>query len=226
MAAWPVYKCAMRWSVTIGCCCLLACTTGHASPGSVSPQGSETAQLAGDGVEAEAKALAAVRGVHGGAGPWVVAGYRMGRYALAALGLPRGSFDVEVIHHSPREVQYACIADGAAAATGASLGRLNLSLEPAEAARTRTTFRNRRTGATVTLQATAGFARRYLDVPRAELAAAGAEVLRLPDAAIFRVLADGQTQAPTLAADGAGAHALGPAQRDGPLDVEGSAARP
>jgi formylmethanofuran dehydrogenase subunit E len=83
-------------------------------------------------------------------------------------------------------VQYSCIADGAAAATGASLGRLNLSLEPADAAQTRTTYRNKQTGASLTLQATEAFAQRYKDVPRPQLGAAGAEVLHLPDAEIFR----------------------------------------
>src|SRR5688500_8675683 len=46
--------------------------------------------------------IAAVARIHGGAGPWAVAGYRMGRFALGALGLEPGSFDLEVIHHSPR----------------------------------------------------------------------------------------------------------------------------
>jgi formylmethanofuran dehydrogenase subunit E len=138
--------------------------------------------------EDNSEALAAIRGVHGGAGPWVVAGYRMGRYALAKLGLERGSFDLEVVHHSPREVQYSCIADGAAAATGASLGRLSLSLEPAVAPETRTTYHNKRTGTSVTLATTAAFAQRFESVPRPQLSAAGEQVLQLPDAAIFREL--------------------------------------
>jgi len=134
----------------------------------------------------EEAALRAIRGVHRGAGPWVVAGYRMGQAALARLGLPHGSFDLEVVHHAPREVQFSCIADGAAAATGASLGRLNLSLEPAPAADTRTTYRNKQTGVSVTLETTPGFSERYANVPRPQLAAAGLEVLQLRDAEIFR----------------------------------------
>ena len=59
--------------------------------------------------------LAEVARIHGGAGPWAVAGYRMGEHALKELGLERGSFDLVVTHFSPKEVQYACIADGAAA---------------------------------------------------------------------------------------------------------------
>jgi formylmethanofuran dehydrogenase subunit E len=130
-------------------------------------------------------ALAAVTAVHGGAGPWVVAGYRMGEHALQRLGLARGSFDLEVIHHAPREVQYSCIADGAAAATGASLGRLNLSLVESAAPETRTTYRRRSTGQTLTLRTTHGFAERYANVPRPQLRAAGETVLRLADSEIF-----------------------------------------
>src|SRR5262245_34261564 len=67
--------------------------------------------------------------VHGGAGPFAVAGYRIGERALKELNLPRGSFSLEVIHKTPSEVQWSCIADGAQAATGASPGKLNLRLE-------------------------------------------------------------------------------------------------
>lgn len=136
----------------------------------------------------DAEATAAIIGVHGGAGPWVVAGYRMGLYALRTLNLAHGSFDLEVTHHSPREVQYSCIADGAAAATGASLGRLSLSLAEAPAPQTRTTYRKRSTGEQLTLRVTPEFAARYKDVPRPQLMAAGQEVLHLQDADIFNVV--------------------------------------
>jgi hypothetical protein len=151
----------------------------HRSSSTAAPSGSPSDDDA---------ALSAIRSLHGGAGPWVVAGYRMGRFALTQLGLPRGSFDVEVVHHAPREVQFSCIADGAAAATGASLGRLNLSIEPATAADTRTTYRNKQTGASITLETTPEFAQRYADIPRPQLSAAGAEVLHLQDAEIFRTV--------------------------------------
>lgn len=129
--------------------------------------------------------LAAVARVHGGAGPWAVAGYRMGEHALAKLGLRRGSFDLEVTHHSPREVQYSCIADGASAATGASLGKLNLSLTEAPAAETHTVYRNKATGQTVALRLTPAFVARFANVPRAKLAEAGREVIALRDEEIF-----------------------------------------
>lgn len=112
----------------------------------------------------------------------------MGSYALARLGLERGSFDLDVTHASPAEVQYSCIADGAAAATGASLGKLNLHWEEAAKPDTRTTYVRKSTGQSVTLVVTPAFAARYADVPRPQLRAAGEEVMQLPDAEIFDVV--------------------------------------
>lgn len=132
--------------------------------------------------------LAEVARIHGGAGPWAVAGYRMGEHAISTLGVKRGSFELEVIHHAPREVQYSCIADGAAASTGASLGKLNLSLAEAPAAETRTVYRNKTTGASLTLRPSAAFAKRFHDVPRERLAEAGREAMALPDAEVFEVV--------------------------------------
>jgi formylmethanofuran dehydrogenase subunit E len=136
----------------------------------------------------EQDALAAVAAIHGGAGPWAVAGYRMGRFALTRLGLARGSFDVEVVHYTPAEVQYSCIADGAAAATGASLGKLNLGLETGPAEATRTLYRRRSTGQSVVLRVTEAFKARFEDVPRERLGDAGREVLALRDDEIFEVV--------------------------------------
>lgn len=129
--------------------------------------------------------LEEVRRAHGGAGPWAVAGYRMGEHALAVLGLPRGSFDLEVVHHAPLSVQYTCIADGAGAATGASVGKMNLSIEKAEAKDLRTLYRRKSTGQTVTLRLTAAFIARFKDVPRARLEEAGREVMSLTPEEIF-----------------------------------------
>lgn len=188
---------AMRTLIAICWTCVsLACASHTAHPGASSPHGHTHSSTPSGSIAPSGDqdaALATIRGVHGGAGPWVVAGYRMGVFALARLGLPRGSFDLEVIHHAPREVQFSCIADGAAAATGASLGRLNLSLEAATPAETRTTYRNKQSGASVTLEITPGFAQRYADIPRAQLSAVGIAVLQLRDEEIFR---ESQTHRP------------------------------
>ena len=132
--------------------------------------------------------LAEVARIHGGAGPWAVAGYRMGQYALRALGLPRGSFDLDVLHYTPHEVQYSCIADGASAATGASVGKLNLALADAPAPETRTVYRNKSTGGTMTLRVTPAFVARFANVPRDSLTNAGREVMTLRDEDIFEVV--------------------------------------
>ncbi|WP_437630703.1 FmdE family protein [Sorangium sp. So ce854] len=160
-----------------------AASAGHAAAPAGHHHGHRHAH--GGPAEAPGDALRAVAAIHGGAGPWAVAGYRMGRYALAKLGLPEKSFDLEVVHHSPRNVQFSCIADGAAAATGASLGKLNLSLVEVTEAGVETTYRRRSTGQAVTLRPSAAFRARFRDVPREGLAAAGEEVLSLPDAEVF-----------------------------------------
>jgi formylmethanofuran dehydrogenase subunit E len=151
------------------------------SPASAAASGRSTA----DDLDAD---LAMVASIHGGTGPWAVAGFRMGEYAIHELGLPRGSFDLEVTHHAPREVQYSCIADGAAAATGASVGKLNLSLAEAPRSETHTVYTRRSTGQSLDLRVTSAFAARYLNVPASQLAAAGREVLGLRDADIFEVV--------------------------------------
>jgi formylmethanofuran dehydrogenase subunit E len=154
---------------SFGLACLLA--LGCAAPASSTARGDD--------------ALVRVAAIHGGAGPWVVAGYRMGEYALRRLGLPERSFDVEVIHRTPHEVQFSCIADGAAAATGASVGKLDLQLAEASEADVQTTYRRKSTGQSITLRPTSAFRARFRDVPREQLADAGRTVLQLPDADIF-----------------------------------------
>ena len=133
-------------------------------------------------------AVSAVSAVHGGAGPWVMAGYRMGTFALEQLGAHRYSWDLEVVHASPKEVQYSCIADGAAAATGASLGKLNLRMDDAARDAVATTYRLKSTGRSITLRTTQEFERRFKDVPRSRLGAEGEVVANLPNEAIFEIV--------------------------------------
>jgi formylmethanofuran dehydrogenase subunit E len=129
--------------------------------------------------------LARVGQIHGAAGPFAVAGYRMGKRAMRELGITSGSLDLEVRHESPAQVQWSCIADGAQAATGASAGKLNLAVREAAADRTRTVFRRKSTGKSVAFQLTPAFVKRYLDLPRVELDRAGAEIMKMPDDQIF-----------------------------------------
>jgi hypothetical protein len=135
-----------------------------------------------------AACLARVKEFHGDAGPWAVAGYRIGERALKELGLPRQSHDLDVVHRCPAEVQYSCMADGVQAATGASPGKLNLRLEPAPREDLRTVIRDKRSGRTLTFTLEPEFARSILDLPMGRGIAEGRRVASLPDDAIFRVV--------------------------------------
>jgi formylmethanofuran dehydrogenase subunit E len=131
--------------------------------------------------------LARVRDVHGAAGPWAVAGYRMGERALKELNLPRHSFSLLVVHRCPAQVQYSCMADGLQAATGASPGKLNLKVEEAPADQLSTVIEDRKTGRRLTLTLLPEFARSIREVPGDHLEVEGRRVAGLPDEAIFRV---------------------------------------
>lgn len=181
----------LRRAAFVSCFPLLALACGgnraeSPTPAAATPTSSLAPSASVDPTDA---ALASVKQVHGGAGPWAVAGYRMGEYALRELGLSRGSFDLAIVHFTPREVQYSCVADGAAAATGASLGKLNLTLADASAAGTRTTYRRKSTGKEITLRPAPSFAARFANIPRERLGEAGREVLSLRDEEIFEVVA-------------------------------------
>jgi formylmethanofuran dehydrogenase subunit E len=133
-----------------------------------------------------------VAAVHGAPGPWAVAGYRMGEYALGKLGLERGSFDLEVTHKSPRQVMFSCIADGAAAATGASVGKLNLAIVDGLESDLATSYRRKSTGRVITLRPTASFRTRYANTPREHARELGREVLTLPAEQVFEEAPDPQ----------------------------------
>jgi formylmethanofuran dehydrogenase subunit E len=128
-----------------------------------------------------------VREVHGAAGPWAVAGYRIGERALKELKLPRHSASLLVIHHCPAQVQYSCIADGLQAATGASPGKLNLRVEEASVDDLKTIVQDRRTGRRLTFTLKPVFARSIANLPQDRLEAEGRRVASLPDDAVFEI---------------------------------------
>jgi formylmethanofuran dehydrogenase subunit E len=122
-------------------------------------------------------------------------GYRMGMRALKELGLvsltphtSRNRFLVEVIHESPAEIPFVCIVDGLHAATGASLGKLNLKLVEVESLeKMRSVVIHRETGKRVEFQVLPEFIAKYRNLPPEQLAAAGQEVLQLADEKLFRL---------------------------------------
>ncbi len=130
-----------------------------------------------------AECLARVKAIHGGAGPWAVVGYRIGERARTELNLPRQSFAIKVVHSTPGEVQYACMADGLQAATGASVGKLNLRLEEVPVDKLRTTIVG--LDRTLVFRVRPELARTILDLPIDRLEAEGRRVAELPDEALF-----------------------------------------
>ncbi len=131
-----------------------------------------------------------VRAIHGMPGPWAVAGYRMGQRALRELGLPRGSFDLDVTHESPQKVQYTCIADGVQAATGASAGKLNLHLRDAEPNNMRTAFVRKSTGKRVVIELSDAARERMMDVPYEQLETEGRVIAGMPEGDLLIVVVE------------------------------------
>jgi formylmethanofuran dehydrogenase subunit E len=134
-----------------------------------------------------AACLARVKEAHGAAGPWVVAGDRIGERALKELGLPRHSHDLEVVHHCPLEVQYSCMADGLSAATGASPGKLNLRIEETPAVGLKTLVRDRERNRSLTFTLKPEFVKTIADIPFDRLEVEGRRVASLPESSIFNV---------------------------------------
>lgn len=137
--------------------------------------------------------LRQVADIHGEAGPFAVAGYRIGERALKELGLPRGSFSLEVVHKTPFKVQWSCVADGVQAATGVSVGKLNLWLGKAPIRDMQTIVRNRKTGKELVFRLQPQFVERFLNLPEDELEAAGQQVLSLSDDQIFSVMTENRS---------------------------------
>lgn len=97
--------------------------------------------------------LRSIRGIHGDLTPGAVLGFRAGQTALRELGLGRGADRLMVRHKCPASVSFASVVDGIQAATGATLGRLNMELSEVQRVDDiETTFVNRTTGKTLSVQ--------------------------------------------------------------------------
>ncbi len=96
--------------------------------------------------------LQSIRALHGRLDPGAVAGYRIGQRALAELGLASGSSDLLAIHRAALNSQFAAMLDGIQAATGATLGRLNLRMVESDTKPVETIFSNKSTGHSVVIR--------------------------------------------------------------------------
>jgi formylmethanofuran dehydrogenase subunit E len=129
--------------------------------------------------------LTSVAAIHGNAGVFAVAGYRMGDRALREFHQPRGSFALDVTHKTPLEVQYSCVADGWHAATGVSSGKLNLHIVQASPDQLATTIKDSKSGQALVFRLRPEFLKKYLNLPYDQQAEAAREVAAMPDEKIF-----------------------------------------
>ncbi len=90
-----------------------------------------------------------LRAFHGHLGPYVVAGLRLGRYALARLRADP-HFGVEAEVHCPDRPPPSCVMDGIQFASGCTLGKRNIRHHVAEGVTAR--FRNRTTDEVVVVR--------------------------------------------------------------------------
>jgi hypothetical protein len=109
----------------------------------------------------------------------------LGAAALRKLEPERGRFDLLVVHESPAKVQWSCVADGLQAATGTSVGKLNLRWMETSDDRVQSRIGTRDGSKALIGKLAPGFLERFKDVPREKLLEAGKEVATLPEAEIF-----------------------------------------
>lgn len=149
-------------------------------------------RAAAPGSDETERMLARVAAIHGNAGVFAVAGYRMGERALRDLGEERGSFALDVTHKTPMQVQYSCVADGWQAATGVSAGKLNLHVVETTPDQLHTTIKDRKSGKELVFRLRPAFLRKYLDLPYDRQSKAAHDVALLPDDQIFMIQTSGK----------------------------------
>ncbi len=134
------------------------------------------------------KMMRQVAALHGAAGPFAMAGYRMAQHALRVFKSKRWDWSLRVIHHTPRKVQWSCIADGVQAATGVSAGKLSLLIKFVKTAKeTLTVIRHRKHKKVLRYKLLPSFVKRFLNTPRKKLKASAKVVATLPETKIFKL---------------------------------------
>lgn len=122
--------------------------------------------------------------IHGRTSPLAVAGYRIGDAALKKLKLTRAHASLEVVQYAPASAAHCAIVDGLQAATGASLGNLNLKLVASAAMYS--VVRNKQSGQELKVELLPEFLKTMLETPAKNLLATAEKVGRMPEAQIFR----------------------------------------
>jgi len=128
--------------------------------------------------------LEVARAFHGHLGPYLVLGLRLGARIVAAL--QRRHFGLRVVVHCPPQPPPSCVADGLQLSTGCSLGKRNITLEPAEEVWVEA---ERSDGSSrLVLRSQAATMQRAAEIMAAESDVAAAQwLLSLPDEALFEV---------------------------------------
>jgi len=134
-----------------------------------------------------------LRAIHGDINPWAVAGYLMGERALAEHELAFGSDRLLALHHCPQKLPYTAVLDGIQAATGATVGKLNLRLIPASESELRCEFIDMNSGRKLTYKFQPAMFDQMLSAKDGAARALALQMMTLPEADIFIANASEQT---------------------------------
>ena len=126
-----------------------------------------------------------LRAIHGDINPWAVAGYLMGERALTELEMAFGSDRLLALHHCPQKLPFTAMLDGIQAATGATVGKLNLRLIPASESDMRCEFIDMDSGDKLTYRLTPAMFQQMLAVEDGDARALALQMMTLPEADIF-----------------------------------------
>ena len=118
--------------------------------------------------------LTILKAFHGHLGPYVVAGMRMGRYAVRRLEADP-HFGIEADVCCPGAPPPSCFLDGIQFSTGCTLGKMNIRHQVAEEVTAR--FRNRHTGEELRLRLRPEAIRRAVEEMQRKDDVAGAGVI-------------------------------------------------
>lgn len=133
--------------------------------------------------------LTILKAFHGHLGPYVVAGLRLGRYALRRLAADP-HFGIEAEVECPDAPPPSCVLDGIQFSTGCTLGKRNITHRVAEGVTAH--FRNRATGERLTVRLRPDSLARAVAVLKAESDVAGAAVIEgLSDEELLEELPQG-----------------------------------
>ncbi len=136
-----------------------------------------------------------LRAIHGDINPWAVAGYLMGERALAEHELAFGSDRLLALHHCPQKLPYTAVLDGIQAATGATVGKLNLRLIPASESDLRCEFIDMESGRKLTYQLQPAMFDQMVDAKDGAARALALQMMTLPESDIFIANASSSDQA-------------------------------